>query len=118
MKNNLPLPPYGKVLLAFQQEGIILDFPIYIMVGKDAKRIAYNHIRMGMRCTYLPYGDQPERYFWPIAGSHVVISDCGFVSGLAIKKMCHHLLCVYAPQDIWLQSDHSPLEYFKGQANG
>jgi len=113
--NKLPLPPYGKVLLALQQEGVILEFPIYIMVGKNAKSIAYGMIKTGVRCTYLPYGDSAERYFWPIAGSKVIISECDAVSRLAIKKMCHHLLYNYQPLSVCLHCEGTPLEFFKGQ---
>jgi hypothetical protein len=110
MQNRLP--PFGRVLLAYQHESIRLDFPLYIFVGKNAKEEAYSHKKAGSFCSYLPYGDSFEKYNWPIKDQKIVILDTGFTVKLALHKMCHYLLETYSPRVIFLHSDTHTNEIF------
>lgn len=112
MQSVLSLPPFGKVLLAYQQESIRLDFPLYIFVGKNSKEEACAQKRMGTLCTFLPYGDDYATYNWPIANQRVIVVDTGFMSSIGLKKMCYGLL-TYNPSVIYLHSDAMQHDLFR-----
>lgn len=109
---NLLLPPFGRVLLAYQQESIRLDFTIYIFVGKNARKEAVSCKKTGTLCSFLPYGESSKKYKWPIKEQKIIVLDTGFSRHIELKKICHHLLNVYQPRVIFLHSEDYPNEIF------
>lgn len=120
MINNLRLPPFGKILAAYQESKINLKTYIRIFVGQDGKRFAYDDIQyIGGLCTYLPYGDDYMQYNWPISGQNVVIEDTSLTSVMLLRKMSIHLLNIYSPHWIVLSSKSlDEPELFTHQKNG
>lgn len=112
---SLLIPPYGKVLIAYQQESIRLDFPIYIFVGRYAKEQAIAHKKTGTLCSFLPYGDLYEKYNWPIKNQKVIVVDTGFTVEIMLHKLCFHLLDTYLPRVIFLHSETYLNEIFLPQ---
>lgn len=104
-----PLPPYGRIVAAYQQESIKLEFPIYIYVGKSGKSEAYAQKRIGTMCMYLPYGDSADQYQWPIENQKVVIMDTGCSVPMSLRRMAAHLL-TYKPRVIFIYEDGMPGE--------
>jgi len=96
------LPPFGKILLAYQKESIRLEFPLYIFVGKNSKEEAITHQQMGVMATYLPYGDAYQKYDWPIGDQTVVVVDTGCTVSLWLKKMKYYLGKNYQVKNIFI----------------
>jgi|GEM_PF-2963527 hypothetical protein len=113
MNDQRPLPPFGRVLLAYQQETIRLDHPIYIYIGKEARDEAYTQKRMGTLCSYLPNNDDVSRYTWPIYGQHIIVYDTGGLSSTTLHKICFHLLR-FGPRVLYFWSEEHPCQFFKG----
>lgn len=97
---SLPLPPFGKILLAYQDEGIRLTDPIYIYVGPDAKKTAYINKQDRELCCYLPYGHDFKDYRWPIFDQSVVVDCIGLTPISFLKKMILTLFSMYYPRQI------------------
>jgi len=102
---SLPLPPFGKILLAYQDEKIQLVNPIYIFVGQESKEAAYFHKQHGELCTYLPYGHDYRQYRWPIFDQTVIVECLGLMPVNFLKKMIADLFSTYYPRQIMY---HSP----------
>jgi hypothetical protein len=105
MLECLRLPPFGKILRAYQEEKIQLYKPIYLFVGQEGQRRAYSEKKFGLLCTYLPFEDSFERYNWPLTGQHIVMEDTGMSDKIFINKFCLHLLEYYTPRVIFFYSE-------------
>lgn len=103
-KNDLRLPPFGKVIAAYQEEKIQLDFPIYIFIGVHAKDEAYAHKKIGTLCCYLPYQEEVDNYRWPIFNQKVLIQDTGGIEATEIKIIAFYLLTNYHPRTLFIVS--------------
>ena len=110
MLEKLQLPPFGHILLAYQQASIRLDFPVYIFVGKNAKYDAIGNLQRGDICTYLPYGDSFERYNWPIFDQYTVVVDTGNMTLLHLKRFCLHLVNL-DPRIVYLSSEEHQCDF-------
>lgn len=106
-ENDLRLPPFGKVIAAYQEEKIQLDFPIYIFVGDHAKDEAYLHKKIGTLCCYLPYQEEVANYRWPITNQKVLIQDTGGIKVTEIKIIAFYLLTNYNPRSLVIVSTNS-----------
>jgi hypothetical protein len=109
---QLRLPPFGNVLLAYQKETIRLQFPLYIFVGRTAFKDACESKKVGILCTCLPYGEDFNNYDWPVNDQHVIIYDTGKSSAIGIKKFCYHLQKVSKPRVIFVHSEDLPLQVY------
>jgi len=109
--NRLQLPPFGRVLAAYQQENIRLDFPIYIFVGKNASEEGFAQKKMGTLCTFLPAGEDFTRYEWPVNNQKVILYDTGGLSMEQLKKMSLILL-KFKPNLIYIWSESYPDQFF------
>lgn len=103
------LPPYGRILQAYQQESVHLQIPIWIYVGKSAKEDAFHEKRMGFMCSYLPYGEDFSRYKWPIEEQKIIVQDTGGMSNIDLKKFCIYLI-KFNPRVIFIYSEEHPNE--------
>jgi hypothetical protein len=103
---SLILPPYGRILLAFQEATIRLQFVLYLHVGKNSKEDAYADISMGTFCTFLPYGDDYKKYNWPVQRQNVCVFDSGETEEGLIKKMCLYLFQNFNPRTVQTFSDN------------
>ena len=110
------LPPFGRVLLAYQEESIKLEFPIYIYVGKEAKDEAYTQKRMGTLCSFVPFTDYVSHYAWPILNQKIIVYDTGGLSRLALHKICFQLM-KFKPRILYLWSSEHPCQFFNGEKN-
>lgn len=90
-QSQLPLPPFGRVLQAYIDEGIYKIPRIEIYIGRNAKVKAHNEKKWGDMCCYLPYGDSFVSYKWPVSGQNIMIIDVGDVSDNFIRSMSIHL---------------------------
>lgn len=111
MFNDLPLPPFGRVLKAYQQENICLDFPIYLFVGDSASEEAFAQKKMGSLCTFLPKGGDFLRYEWPVTNQKVIIYNTGGIDMAQLKKMSFNLL-KFKPRQIYIWSENQPDQIF------
>jgi hypothetical protein len=111
MTDNLLLPPFSRVLLAYQQERISLEFPIYIYVGKEAKDEAFAQKRFGTLCSFLPFNDDVIRYRWPIKDQKIVVYDTGSMPLVSLQKICLKLL-TFEPRLVYLWSQIHPCQFF------
>jgi|SRR5882724_1476437 len=132
--NELPLPPYGRIMQAYQDAKILPESDIYypswdIYVGRDAPQIAKLRLKKqdGIAC-YLPYGHDYQDYYWPISDQNIEIINVGFVTVNFIKKMSIFLSSRYKPKsliaygDIWDISEEAFIPsnviiLFKGETN-
>ena len=108
---RLQLPPFGRVLKAYQQENIRLDFPIYIFVGKNASEEGFAQKKMGTLCTFLMDGEDFTRYEWPVNNQKVILYDTGGLSMDQLKKMSLVLLN-FKPNLIYIWSENNPDQFF------
>ncbi len=108
--NRLQLPPYGRVLAAYQQENIRLNFPIYIFVGVNASEEAFAQKKMGTLCTFLPVGEDFTRYEWPVNNQKVILYDTGGLTMDQLKKMSYALLN-FKPNLIYIWSESHPDQF-------
>jgi hypothetical protein len=109
---SLHLPPFGNVLNAYQKESIRLEFSIYLFVGKEAKEEAYSAKRLGILCTYLPYGDDYKKYNWPFENQKVIVFDTGGLTLPTIKRICFHIYNHYNPSLVYFYSENFPMDLF------
>lgn len=105
------LPPFGKILAAYQAESISLEWQIYVYVGKDAKNNAYVAKRQGSLATYLPYGDDYKAYKWPVHEQKIVMQDTGGMNQIELVKFSFYLLNNGA-RVVFLYSDEYPHELY------
>lgn len=70
------LPPYGKILKAYQDLGIIPNYHVYVFVGKDSYKQARNFIATQV-CLCLPYDRDILDYDWPIHDVKLLVIDTG-----------------------------------------
>jgi len=108
---NLRLPPYGRILQAYQYHQVHLKKMLYIYVGKEGKEYAFHFIQNGEVCTFLPYGQDYKLYEWPVAGQTIVITDTGGMEEATLKRFCVHLLGL-SVQAIFLYSEEHPSQYY------
>ncbi len=106
------IPPFGRILLAFNQENIKLDVSISIFVGQHSRYEAITSKKLGALCTFLPFGDDYQRYHWPINNQKIIVEDSGGNSAIYLKKMCLYLLSTHNPRVIFLYSNSVPNELF------
>ncbi len=109
--HELPLPPYGSVVDAYQKEAIRLEFPIYLCIGRNAFDEAKLNKSYGILSLCLPYGKSLNDYRWPIKNQKIILTDTGGLSVIGMKKMCHSLLKLGAAS-VTLFSEMCPLEIF------
>jgi hypothetical protein len=102
---SLILPPYGKVLIAYQQESVRLEFVLYLFVGKQGRQEAYLNKASGTLCTFLPYGDDYKKYNWPIENQSVCVFDAGQNEAGLMKKLCLYLFENFNPRTVFTFSD-------------
>lgn len=111
MQQNLKLPPFGKILLAYQELKISLNHSIYICVGKSAKTQAFALMQEGALASFIERGDDYAKYKWPVADQKIIVLDTGFSSSIALKKFCVHLMS-YKPRGVFLYSENFPSEFY------
>jgi hypothetical protein len=102
MLQHLALPPFGKILKAYQDENIRLKDQIYIHIGKDCKQFAQADINF-------------HSYEWPIYSRLIVLMDHGDSTAADIKKISFHLLNFH-PQLIYVWSTQHGCHFFKGES--
>jgi hypothetical protein len=114
MLQHLALPPFGKILKAYQDENIRLKDQIYIHIGKDCKQFAQADINVGSLASYaLP--EYFHSYEWPIYSRLIVLMDHGDSTAADIKKISFHLLNFH-PQLIYVWSTQHGCHFFKGES--
>lgn len=101
---KLPLPPFGRILLAYQQDKVSLDPPIYVYVGIDGKKKAYEQKRMGILCSFVPYLDDPTQYNWPVTDQKIVVIDTGSLTKQQWKAICVCLM-QFKPRVMFVYSE-------------
>ena len=109
-KGNKVLPPFGRVLLAYQQEKIRLNHSIDIYVGKEAEVCAFSAKCSGWLCTFLPYDQDFTQYDWPIKNQKIIIEDTGGMTLSDLKKFSVHLLTFDPRVIILFSEDHRLME--------
>jgi hypothetical protein len=109
----LKLPPFGRILEAYQQESIKLEYAIYIFMGQSASLAAYRHIKTNILCTYLPEGHDFHDYDWPIGNQKIVVQECGVVVLEDLHKFCLHL-ATFAPRVLFLHTNQHQNQRFIG----
>lgn len=114
MTDHLRLPPFGRILQAYQEQKVRLDYSIYIYVGKVAKDHAFADIKCGSIATFLPYGENGLLYRWPINEQRLAVIDTGGMAIFALKHFCCHLMS-FNPRVIFLHSEEHPNELFLPQ---
>lgn len=114
----LRLCPFGHVLLAYQKESIRLEFSLYIFIGKHSREEAFTHKKMGVLCSFVPFGDDCSRYDWPINGQKVIIFDTGGVSINDIKMICHHFVTAFKPAVLFTYSAMLPNQIYYSEQKG
>ena len=107
---KLPLPPYGKILDAFQSSKIPLRETIFIYTGKHAREIAYEVLRDRIPACYLPYGDDFRNFRWPIENQDVIIDDTGLSSIPMLRQMTLFLFNEYHPRQITFHFDEMTID--------
>lgn len=112
-QRNHRLPPFGKILLAYQEQRIPLNFSISIHVGKKAKDHCFQEIKTGSLASFLPENESFFSYKWPVFNQHIVLLNHGGYSLQELQKMCAHLLN-HKPRLIYLWSEIHPCQFFKG----
>jgi len=103
------LPPFGRILLAYQQESIRLNSHITIYVGKDGQDEAFAEKRAGFLATFLPYGDDFRSYKWPVSEQKLIVQDTGAMKAVDLTKFCFYLINSGA-RVVFLYSDEHPNE--------
>lgn len=111
LSNRLQLPPFGRVLAAYQQENIQLNFPIYIFVGNNASEEGFAQKKMGTLCTFLPVGEDFARYEWPVNNQKVILYDTGGLSIKQLQKMSL-ILIKFKPNLIYIWSESNHDQFF------
>jgi len=106
--NQLPLPPFGKILEAYIEEKIKLNIYITIYIGKEAKERAFYFKKLGELCCYLPYGQDYESYRWPVLDQKIIIEDTSLSSVIFLKKMCSYIFFQQNAACVYLHSDSIP----------
>ena len=109
--SDKPLPPYGLVVEAYQKEGIGLEFPLYLFIGKNSYSEAKSNKELGCLTLCLPSGKSIDDYRWPVVGQRIVINDTGGMSLLGIRKMASQLLKMGAVS-VCIVSDLCPIEVY------
>jgi len=104
MLEKLPLPPFGKILQAYQEESVKLAVPIYIYVGKNSKEECIAQKKYGTLCCFLPFGESHLNYRWPVFNQKLVIEDTGNIPARELKRMAADILQKYQPRVIFLYS--------------
>lgn len=112
-QNRLKLPPFGKILLAYQEQRVRLNFSIYIHVGRGAQAICFDEVKNGFLASYLPENESFSSYQWPVYQQHIVLTDHGGLSLKELHKMCAYLLN-HKPRLVYLWSEEHPCQFFKG----
>lgn len=103
-QNNLPLPPFGALVLQYQKNNINFAFPLYIYVGNKSFNEARINLSQGSMALALPINENSEKYYWPIKDQKIVVIDTGSMTTINLKKICFHLL-KFKPLIIYLYSD-------------
>lgn len=106
-QGSRPLPPFGRVLLAYQQESIRLDWHITVYVGKNSKDQAFVDKRAGQLATFLPFGEDFNNYRWPVREQKLIVLDTGSMKEIYLIKFCLHLIDAGA-HVIFLYSEQHP----------
>jgi hypothetical protein len=104
---SLILAPFGRILLAYQQDNVCLKHPITIFVGKDGKERAFEECRQGFLSSFLPFGEDFKRLKWPIKDQKIVVQDTGNTEEIELMRFGVHLLS-YQPRVIFIYSDKYP----------
>ena len=107
------LPPFGKILRAYQEQKVCLDFQIYIHVGQDAQQHAFNDVRHGVLASFLPPDIDMLSYDWPILNQYVVLVDHGETILNDLHRICVHFLS-FNPRLVYLWSEKHICQFFKG----
>lgn len=110
------LPPFGKILRAYHEQRVRLNYPIYVHLGTNANKHCLSDIQNGLMASYLPEGQDVLQYVWPISNQHLVLVDHGDLNDLQIKKIIFHFR-TFKPRIIYFQSEIHPSIYFKEQDN-
>ena len=111
MSQTFRLPPYGRILLAYQQESIPLDFSITIFVGNRARELCFNYKKAGSMASYLPDGENFESFNWPIRNQKIIVSYSKDVTPVMIKLFCLHLL-TFSPRVIFYSDGETNHQLF------
>lgn len=106
----MKLPPFGRILLAYQQDSIPLDPTIYIFIGKNGFNDAKAHLQLGTLATCLPYGENFTDYNWPIKDQKVILADSDHITLNHLKLFGMHLLRC-EPRILAIHSTHH--QYFE-----
>ena len=110
------LPPYGKILLAYQNESITLKNSIYIFVGKNSFKECKIQKEFGVLSTCIPEDKSYSQYEWPIKNQAIVLCDCGGMDLVELKKITFNFLHQGA-RSVCLFTELAPLEVFTPESN-
>ena len=109
MENHkLPLPPYGRIMQAYQdakifpeRDSYIFGWDIYAGTNaiNDAKETMTSfHKNTNHVACYLPWGHDYTEYRWPIIDQNIFLYNSGGLSKNFIKKMAIFLFQTYQPK--------------------
>lgn len=101
----MKLPPYGRILNAYQQDSIRLEPTLYIYIGKNAFRYAKKDLENAILATYLPYGEDFTQYDWPIKNQKVILTDTDLITVSHLKRFALHLV-KFNPRILFISSSY------------
>jgi hypothetical protein len=102
-EDRLTLCPFGRILLAYQQDNVSLKSYITIFIGDQAKQSAFDDVRQGFLASFLPFGEDPTSFKWPIQNQKIIVFDTGATLQADANRLCLHLL-KQEPKIIFLHS--------------
>lgn len=99
-----PLPPYGGKLLSQVAEGRAIKNDIWLFFGQNCWENASKQMDKQVVLA-LPYGEEPEKYDWPINHIEILAIDCSYLSKQYvwaaeenyIRKLAYILLAAGSP---------------------
>ena len=109
----MSLPPFGKILLAYQASKVALDKPIYIHIGQQAREHCFAQVKHGDLASFISDDISLKEYVWPIHDQCIYLIDHGGLSLLSLQKICLYLL-KHKPRIIYVWSQEHPCQFFKG----
>jgi hypothetical protein len=105
------LAPFGRILLAYQNDSVRLKNQIWIFAGQKSKEQSFYETSMGLLSSFLSHQDDFNHYIWPVKDQKIILQDTGGFEESYLKKFSLHLLDCGA-LCVFLYSTRFPSEAF------
>jgi len=105
-------PPFGRLLAAYLDTAVPLDYAVYVFSGKRAISNASKMIARGQVALALPDSSTPQDYVWPVKDLALVLFSDEFREAPFLERIAFHLLQEGARQVCVFNGEGHPVEIY------